>query len=154
MREGCQRPLALPAPLFSGCLDLSVLETQRWRWKPAPSPLATLSASFLLAAGPCLLVTSLLITQTLLPHDLCLVGTMFLSHNMSFLSHFPGVQLSSDSCQTASRWTHSLRFPRLPYSCTSLTIHFFRVRISSPSGLPLFGELVPLGNAKSFLQSV
>ena len=85
-------------PPLPGRLDLSVLETQSWRWKPAPSPLATLSASFLLAAGPCLLVASSLITQTLLPHDLCLVGTMFLSHNMNFLSHFPGVQLSSDSC--------------------------------------------------------
>ena len=96
--RGARDPWSLPAPLFPGRLDLPVLETQTWRWKPAPAPLATLSAYFLLATGSCLLVTPFLITQTLLPHDLCLVGTMFLSHNMNFLSHFPGVQLSSDSC--------------------------------------------------------
>ena len=97
--RGARDPWSLLAPLFQGPLDLPVLETQTWRWQLIPSPLATLSACFLLAAGSCLLITSLLITQTLLPHDLCLVGTMFLSHNLSFLSHFPGVQLSSDSCQ-------------------------------------------------------
>ena len=97
--RGARDPWSLPAPLFPGPLDLAVLETHTWRWQPAPSPLATLSACFLLAAGSCLLVTSLLITQTLFPHDLCLVGNMFLFHNMSFLTHFPGVQLSSDSCQ-------------------------------------------------------
>ena len=89
--RGARDPWSLPAPLFLGPLDLPVLETQMWRWKPAPSPLSTLSACFLLAAGSCLLVTSSLITQTFLPHDLCLVGNMFLFHNKSFLSHFPGV---------------------------------------------------------------
>ena len=78
--RGARDPWSLPRPLFPGPLDLPVLETQTWRWKPAPSPLSTLSACFLLAAGSCLLVTSSLITQTLLPNDLCLVGTMFLSH--------------------------------------------------------------------------
>ena len=89
--RGARDPWSLPAPLFLGPLDLPVLETQMWRWKPAPSPLSTLSACFLLAAGSCLLVTSFLITQSFLPHDLCLVGNMFLFHNKSFLSHFPGV---------------------------------------------------------------
>ena len=97
--RGARDPWSLPAPLFPGPLDLPVLETQTWRWKPAPSPLSTLSACFLLAAGSCLLVTSFLTKHTLLPHDLCLVGNMLLFHNMSFLNHFPGVQLSSDSCQ-------------------------------------------------------
>ena len=97
--RGARDPWSLPAPLFPGPLDLAVLETHTWRWQPAPSPLSTLSACFLLAAGSCLSVTSLLITKTLLPHDLCLMGTMFLSHNLSFLSQLPGVQLSSDSCQ-------------------------------------------------------
>ena len=125
--RGARDPWSLPVPLFPGPLDLPVLETQTWRWKPAPSPLSTLSACFLLAAGSCLSVTSLLITKTLLPHDLCLMGTMFLSHNLSFLSHFPGVQLSSDSCQKhkllpgaptsevsqTSLFPHSLDFPLL-----------------------------------------
>ena len=95
---GARDPSSFPVPLFLGPLDLPVLETQMWRWKPALFPLSTLSACFLLAAGSCLLVTSFLITQTLLPHYLSLVGNMFLFHNKSFLSHFPGVQLSSDSC--------------------------------------------------------
>ena len=63
--------------------------------EPAPSPLSTfstLSVCFLLAARSCLLVTSFLITQTLLSHKLCLVVKVFLFHNMSFLSHFPGVR--------------------------------------------------------------
>ena len=51
--RGARDPWSLPAPLFPGPLDLAVLETQTWRWKPAPSPLATLSACFLLAAGSC-----------------------------------------------------------------------------------------------------
>ena len=119
MGKGCQRPLSLPGPLFQGPLDLPVLETHTWRWKPVPSPLSTLSACSLLAAGSCLLVTSLLITQTLLPHDLCLVGNTFLSHNLSFLSHLLVVQLSSDSCQkqSASRCPYSLKCLRLPCSC-------------------------------------
>ena len=74
----CQRPLVPPSPLFLGPLDLPVLETQTWTWKPAPLPLSTLSVCSLLAAGSCLFITSLLITQTLLPHDLCLVGNTFL----------------------------------------------------------------------------
>ena len=97
--RGARDPWSLPAPLFPGPLDLAVLETHTWRWQLAPSPLSTLSACFLLAAGSCLLAISSLITQTLLPYKLCLVGTMFLSHNLSFLSQLPGVQLSSDSCQ-------------------------------------------------------
>ena len=97
--RGARDPWSLLAPHFLGPLDLPVLETQTWTWKPAPSPLSTLSACSLLAAGSCLFITSLLITQTLLSHNLCLVGNTFLSHNMSFLSHFPGVRLSSDSCQ-------------------------------------------------------
>ena len=97
--RGARDPWSLPVPLFPGPLDLPVLETQTWTWKPAPSPLSTLSACSLLAAGCCLFVTSLLITQILLSHELCLVGNTFLSHNMSFLSHFAGVRLSSDSCQ-------------------------------------------------------
>ena len=99
MGEGCQRPLVPPSPPLLEPLDLPVLETQTWRWQPAPSPRSTLSACFLLAARSYLLVTSFLITQTLLPNKLCLVVNMFLFHNMSFLSHFPGVRLSSDSCQ-------------------------------------------------------
>ena len=121
MWEGCQRPLVPPSPPLPGHPDLPVLETQRWRWQPAPSPLATLSAYFLLATGSCLLVTPFLITQTLLPHDLCLVGTMFLSHNMSFLSHCPGVQLSSDSCQK-----HKL-LPGAPTSEVSQTPLFLHI---------------------------
>ena len=90
--RGARDPWSFPAPLFPGPLDLTVLETQTWRWQPAPSPLSTLSACFLLAARSCLLVTSFLIIQTLLPHKLCLVVNMFLFHNMSFLSHFPWVR--------------------------------------------------------------
>ena len=90
--RGARDPWSFPAPFFPGPLDLTVLETQTWRWQPGPSPLSTLSACFLLAARSCLLVTSFLIIQTLLPHKLCLVVNMFLFHNMSFLSHFPWVR--------------------------------------------------------------
>ena len=38
-------------PNSASALDLSVLELQMWRWQLAPSPLSTLSACFLLAAG-------------------------------------------------------------------------------------------------------
>ena len=118
--RGARDPWSLPAPLFPGPLDLPVLETQTWRWKPAPSPLSTLSACFLLAAGSCLLVTSSLITQTLLPHDLCLVGNTFLFHNMSFLNHFPVFQLSSDSCQNTNCFQVP---PQSEVSQTSLFLH-------------------------------
>ena len=75
--RGARDPWSLPAPLFLGPLDLPVLETQMWRWKPALSPLSTLSACFLLAAGSCLLVTSSLITQTFLPMTSAWWGTCF-----------------------------------------------------------------------------
>ena len=91
-RRGARDLWSFQAPLFPGPLNLPVLETQMWRWQPAPSPLSTLSACFLLAARSCLLVTCFLITQTLLPHKLCLVVNVFLFHNMSFLSHFPWVR--------------------------------------------------------------
>ena len=48
--RGARDPWSLQAHLFPGPLDLPVLETQTWRWKPAPSPLSTRSACYLLAA--------------------------------------------------------------------------------------------------------
>ena len=157
MEEGCQRSLVPPRPPLPGAPRLASLENQTWRWKLAPSPLSTLSACSLLAAGSCLFITSLLIIQTLLPNDLCLVVNVFLFHNKSFLSHFLVVQLSSDSCQkqTASRRPHSLRSPRLSCSCTFLTFHFFRVQLSSPNALALFRELMfPLGKGNCFLLGI
>ena len=36
--RGARDPWSLPAPLFRGPLDLPVLETQTWRWKPPCLP--------------------------------------------------------------------------------------------------------------------
>ena len=36
--RGARDPWSLPAPLFPGPLDLPVLETQTWRWKPLYLP--------------------------------------------------------------------------------------------------------------------
>ena len=99
---GVPETLVPPSPPLPGAPGLASPGDSDVERESSPSPLSTfstLSACFLLAAGSCLLVTSFLTKHTLLPHDLCLVGNMPLFHNMSFLNHFPGVQLSSDSCQ-------------------------------------------------------
>ena len=36
--RGAREPWSLPAPLFPGPLDLPILETQTWRWKPLYLP--------------------------------------------------------------------------------------------------------------------
>lgn len=91
------------------------------------------------------MVKSFLIRQTLPPLNFCLAVNIFLFHKMYFLHHLPVVTLSSDSFQKHKLLTPASEVggpPRIPCSCTSLTLHYLRDWLSSLTSLVLLGWLI------------